>query len=205
MSLSHSELCHHRKCALISLIALMMAASSEKHPTKIHNQPPLEAPGCRRLRVYAKMWKEEPWCQRFSVWWSKKIKQTKGLSWFKGAACSGPRRSGTEEPCRDPNQENPKEKRHSAARGLKLQPAHSFFSPSAAPKQCAKSVLEHLHKRNVEIRLLPWVKYSRTRRERSEELADSKSSVGLIIVQQWKFCFKCSSWQIPFHRHLTMK
>lgn len=77
MSLSHSELCHHRKCALISLIALMMAASSEKHPTKIHNQPPLEAPGCRRLRVYAKMWKEEPWCQRFSVWWSKKIKQTK--------------------------------------------------------------------------------------------------------------------------------
>lgn len=83
---------------------------------------------------------------------------------------------------------------------------HILLFPLAAPKQGAKSVLEHHHKRNVEIRLLPWVKYSRRiRSESSEKLADSKSPVDLIIVQQWKFCFKCSSWQIPFHWHLWLQ
>lgn len=129
MSLSHSEVCHNGH--------FIREASN-----KIHNQPPLEAPGCWRLRVYTEMWKEEPWCQRFLVWWSKQKNQTKKKEdWAASRARlrSGPRRSGTEEPCGDPNQENRKEERHLAARGLELQPAHSSFSLSGTQTMCQVS------------------------------------------------------------------
>lgn len=138
-----------------------MAASSEKQLSK-SSGPLLEAPGYWRLRVYKKMCKEERCCQRFSVWWKKKNEESK---WADGRVRlrSGPRRRGERSRAGIQTRKIQRKKdiRMPEAWNCSQHFFFFFFFPLAAPKQRAKSVLEHLHNRNVEIFLQPWVKYER--------------------------------------------